>query len=194
MKILKYGFFGEDEPLRIFLQNYLRTISTEQIQFAKDIPFAKRFKVANKKQVDTQFAEVCERGLTDYRQDCIFVGRDLDTFDSTIFQQKLGAMQQQAGRWVKQTLFLIPVQCIEHWLWYLKWRQENPSATKNINLESRTRGEAKQMVYGSHKPPPKLSIPIVDALSSQFDVEWLCTRSESFNTFHQAVIRFLAAM
>lgn len=100
-------------------------------------------------------------------------------------------MQQQAGRWASQTVFLIPVQCIEHWLWYLKWQQENPGVTKNINLESKTRSEAKQNVYGSRTPSTKHSIPIVNSLSNQLDIEWLCSRSLSFNSFHQLVVLFL---
>ena len=50
MTMLRYGFFGEDDAQRLFLQHYLAVISVGQSwQFEADEVFAGRFRGVNKK-------------------------------------------------------------------------------------------------------------------------------------------------
>ncbi len=80
-----------------------------------------------------------------------------------------------------------PVQCIEHWLLYLKYKSDNPTSTKNVSFENQPRKRAKFDIYGDEDPPNEVSNPIVDSLSRKFDVSWLGQRSDSFKHFHKQV-------
>jgi len=195
MRIIRYGFFGEDDAQQLFLRHYLAAITAGQPwQFEADEAFGLLFKGQNKTRVDNLFDEVCEIGLLNYRQQCFFVGRDLDDHDADAFRAKQEEMQQRLQNRQIQAVLLIPVQCIEHWLWYLKWQTENPSSTKNINLDTQPRPEAKEAVYQARKCSTKHSNPIVERLAAGIDIAWLESRSASFLAFHRQVKSYLAAL
>jgi hypothetical protein len=197
MKILKYGYFGEDEAHRIFLANYLEQLvsyldKSDNIIFDFDEEFTYKFKGRNKSDVDKLFAEAVQEGFIDYRQDVFFVGRDLDTFQNHEFKDKITSMQSQLRNDFKEKTFLmIPVQCIEHWLWYLKIKKENPNLTKNISLESKPNREAKIELYGKARVSNNISIPIVKEISKNIDFDYLENISISFNTFNSQVKKFI---
>ncbi len=200
MKILKYGYFGEDEAHRIFLASYLEQLvkyldKLEELNFEFDQIFTYRFKATKRSEVDARFAEAVQEGFIDYQHDIFFVGRDLDTFHSNEFKNKVTSMKSQLRDDFKEKTFLmIPVQCIEHWLWYMKIKIENPSSTKNESLESKPRGEAKIALYGSPKVSNEKSNPIVKELSKVLDFEYLESRSESFRVFHNRVKDFITTL
>jgi hypothetical protein len=198
MRELKYGYFGEDEAQRIFLGNYLIQLidylgKSKDIFFNYDVEFSYVFKgVKNSTIIDQDFAEAVRVGFIKYGQDLFFVGRDLDTYLDKEFKRKLASMQNELDEKFKgKTFLMIPVQCIEHWLWYMKFKVDNPDSTKNIPLESKPNPEAKKAVYGSPKISNKKSIPIVEEYSKQIDFDYLESRSESFRVFHNSVKNFL---
>jgi hypothetical protein len=198
MRELKYGYFGEDEAQRIFLENYLIQLidylgKSKDIFLTYDVEFSYVFKgVKNSTIIDQDFAEAVRVGFIKYGQDLFFVGRDLDTYLDKEFKRKLTSMQDELDEKFKaKTFLMIPVQCIEHWLWYLKIKVENPNSTKNISLESKPNREAKIALYGSPKVSNKKSNPIVEEFSKILDLEYLVSRSESFRIFHNSVKSFL---
>jgi hypothetical protein len=198
MKILKYGYFGEDEAQRIFLENYLIQLieylgKSKDIFFEYDVEFSYLFKgVKNSTIIHQDFAEAVRVGFIKYGQDLFFVGRDLDTHLDKEFKRKFASMQGELDEKFKaKTFLMIPVQCIEHWLWYMKIKVENPNSTKNISLESKPNREAKIALYGNPKVSNKKSNPIVEEYSRMLDFEYLESRSESFNAFHSRVKRFI---
>ena len=183
MSVLKYGFIGEDAAQRIFLQNYLKQVLPD---FEFDANFT--IKATNKKEVDELFAEAVLEGFQRYGHQLFFVGRDLDDFQEKAYHQKMNDMLKKIpSKFQSQTIFFIPVQCIEHWLWYIKRNRENPSETKNIELEKKPRNDAKIAIYGFSKVSTKTSNPIVENLSNGFDINWLSSRSKSFLNFHSQV-------
>ncbi len=88
MKTITYGFFGEDEAQRIFLQNYLLQLAGtfEGMTFYRDEAFHWRFRASNKKEVDNLFAEAALEGFSVYNLDLYFVGRDSDHHDPKVFE------------------------------------------------------------------------------------------------------------
>lgn len=195
MSTLRYGFFGEDDAQRLFLHHYLTAMSAKQPwQFQIDEKFGYRFKGLNKKQVYNLFDEVCQIGSRDYQQNCFFVGLDLDDYSVEAFHTRQREMQGRLQAREVEAILLIPVQCIEHWLWYLKWRIENPRSTKNENFEMKPRSDAKLAVYNAKKCSTKHSNPIAEQLASGIDIEWLASHSTSFLAFHQQVEAYLAAL
>lgn len=193
MSIIRYGFFGEDEAQRLFLHHYLTALTAAQAhQFVADDTF--RLVGGNKSRVDSQFAEACEIGLLRHRQQCFFVGRDLDDYSAEAFREKVTDMQARLQNRDITAILLIPVQCIEHWLLYLQWHAKNPKLTKNISFETTPRKEAETQVYGKPKMPLSLSLPVIVALAADMDIEWLASRSPSFLAFHNQVEAYLAAL
>ena len=136
MRILRYGFFGEDDAQRLFLHHYLSSLAAgKNWRFEIDPNF--RLKGGTRRIVEAQFDEACEIGLTQYKQDCFFIGMDLDDHATGVFQATARAMQQKldSRSLSASAILMIPVQCIEHWLRYLQWHAQNPQSTKNITLE-----------------------------------------------------------
>lgn len=191
MRIIRYGFYGEDDAQKIFLKNYLNGIST--VRFELDEEFCSRYRARNKKQVDDKFDFVSQQGFLEYQHDVFFVGRDLDTHLSSEYLKKYNWFKEVNPN-AQNILFMIPVQCIEHWLWYLKVKQQNPNSTKNNPLETKPRKAAKQSVYGIPEAVNAISNPIVERLTEKFEIEWLESRSASFRHFHQQVQAFLAQL
>jgi hypothetical protein len=187
MKQLKYGFYGEDDAHKIFLHNYLKHFA-DTIIFERDDDFCNRFRANGRKQVDTKFAYVAREGLAKHQHKVFFVGRDVDSYLDAQFNQRLDHFRKER---IENLLVMLPIQCVEHWLWYLKRKKDNPALTKNISLESQLRDKAKFEVYGEEEPPNRVSNPIVDELSKRFDIPWLESRSDSFKHFHNQVIEFL---
>ena len=195
MTIMRYGFFGEDEAQRLFLHHYLEAIAVGQAwRFEADEAFTRRFRGQNKTRVNDLFDEVCEIGFREYWLQCFFVGLDLDDFDAAAFQVKQTEMRCRLHERGIEAILLIPVQCIEHWLWYLRWRMEHPRSTKNERLETQPRENAKLAVYNAKKCSTKHSNPIVAELSAGMEIEWLASRSTSFLAFHTQVQSYLAAL
>ena len=187
MKQFKYGFYGEDDAHKIFLHNYLSQFADSAV-FERDDEFCGRFRAGGKKQVDTKFAYVAREGFGYYQHDVFFVGRDIDSHQPDQFHLRLKHFEKER---IQNLLVMPPVQCIEHWLLYLKYKSDNPTSTKNVSFENQPRKRAKFDIYGDEDPPNEVSNPIVDSLSRKFDVSWLGQRSDSFKHFHKQVTTFL---
>lgn len=192
MKVLKFGFFGEDIAQRIFIENYLKTFQiSHQLDFQIDEEFCSQYQAFNKKEVESKFSETIQIGFSHFQQDVFFVGRDMDTADKQEFEKKYAQLQSKIWQQFQpRTCIFLPVQCIEHWLCYLKWQRENPNSTKNIDFEKKPNRDAKIQVYGKPKVTNKISIPIVEELTQNFSIDWLASRSISFLHFHNQVIIF----
>jgi len=193
MRVLRYGFFGEDDAQRLFLHHYLAKLAVNQdYQFEADTAF--HLVGGTKSRVKAQFDEACDTGLSQYRQDCFFIGFDLDDHAVDVFHDTVREMQKKLAERELAAILLIPVQCIEHWLRYLQWREENPHSTKNATLETEERRQAKTKLYGSPKVSTRHSNPIVERLAANLDINWLASRSLSFLAFHKQVEAYLASL
>lgn len=182
-QIITYAFFGEDIAQHNFLEKYLSQQFPDR--FIEDENERWRFKAGNSKQVDILLPEALrQRALLSL--DVLFVGRDVDT-------EHLPTIIARQNHYVGKckdhpAILMLPVQCVEHWLWYIKRHQEEPG--KNTPLESQLRPSAKQAVYGDTNVVKK-QIPIANDILTSLDVTWLASRSESFRHFHQQVLNFL---
>lgn len=179
-----YGFFGEDAAQRNFLSAYLNQQYLDT--FTESETFGLRIKATNKDQVDSRLpgALLVRRDLG---LDILFVGRDTDSSDPKSIQLCRERFEKHCvGQ--HPVMFLIPVQCIEHWLWYIKRHRDSPGVNKP--LEPYTRTEAKKVVYGDALTAAK-RFEILNALVNNFDIAWLETRSESFKRFHRQVKGFV---
>lgn len=201
--ILTYGFFGEDEGQARFLEQYLLKIAAlYPVEFLAHAWYSKKFKGINNKGVDKGFREAWLAGFgqAQYRLDCLFIGRDLDADTSTIRAERLDwFLDQIAGidrsDWRASTIFILPMQCIEHWLLALQ-RKADGRLTKDCRgLESILNEAVKREVYDEHSRTPveKTKDELVTELAADLDIEWLADISESFRLFHQDVVAYITA-
>ncbi|RZK39585.1 MAG: hypothetical protein EOO61_07090 [Hymenobacter sp.] len=194
---IRYGFFGEDSGQRIFLEQYLvqltqnKTVSFEQAQY-----FSKQFGFINNKVVDRRCGDACKQAflLEKTTLDCLFIGRDVDSYKITDYQKRLTDLQVSIQpRWQHKAILLLPVQCIEHWLLYLHRLASGIPINKIRELETVPKDSAKDELYKFPRQPATQSKDeFVAVLASNLDINWLCERSNSFNRFHQQVNTFLA--
>lgn len=196
MKILKYGFFGEDIAQQLFLENYLKQLViylgvADTIGFERDPVFP--LKGGHRSGVLKMFEEAVQQGLAYYSQEVFFVGIDLDSEKmeehSKLFQDMNG--REVIKKYQNQAFIFIPVQCIEHWLLYLKFKKEHPNSNKNEKYEQIARSDAKKKMYGFARPVMDKQMEVVAQYTENMDIEWLFERSESFHHFHCQLIDFL---
>ena len=182
--IITYGFFGEDVAQRNFLAKYLDQQYPNT--FIEDEDFRWKIKVRGRDQVDASISEALFQKAK-FRLDVLFVGRDVDTsHEPTIKARREEFEKKCTGH--HPVVLMLPVQCVEHWLWYIKRHQEEPG--KNSPLESSPRPDAKLAVYAGTKVAEK-QVGIANDILANFDISWLEQRSESFKHFLQQVINFL---
>lgn len=185
-KTFTFGFLGEDVAQKNFLTKYLE--SQHPGQFVEKSEFGWRIKASNKDDVDANLDAALLFKLR-FGLDVLFIGRDTDSGDAKSVEScraKIASpFKGQMG-----VIFMVPVQCIEHWLWYLKRKQDNPVSTKNESLESFRRTEAKNAIYGE-KPKAATRMLIANELLIDLDVSWLEQRSDSFKHFHNQVNTFI---
>ncbi|GAB3945756.1 hypothetical protein GCM10028805_15370 [Spirosoma harenae] len=182
-QIITYAFFGEDEAQRNFLEKYLNQQYPNT--FIEDENERWRFKAENANQVDKLLPDALRKRIL-LGLDVLFVGRDLDTeHKPTIKSRQEHYTNKCIGH---PAVLILPVQCIEYWLWYIKRHRDEPG--KNSPLESMPRSEAKRAIYGETKLVKK-QIPIANDILESLDVSWLESRSDSFKHFHKQVAEFL---
>ncbi|GAB3798671.1 hypothetical protein GCM10028819_20300 [Spirosoma humi] len=183
-RIITYGFFGEDKAQRNFLEKYLHQQYPET--FIEDEAERWRFKATNGTQVDKLLPDALrQRALLGL--DILFVSRDIDTEHKPTIKARQEVYTTKCGS--HPVVLMLPVQCIEYWLWYIKRHKEE--AGKNTPLESYPRSEAKRSVYGETNLVDKQILTANDILAD-FDVSWLESRSDIFRHFHKQVTDFLA--
>ncbi|MGA0555534.1 hypothetical protein ACO2Q8_02715 [Larkinella sp. VNQ87] len=187
IKPIRYGLLCEDMPQRHFLDAYLNLCFTGR--FEKDEDFGWQIHTTTAKEVENTLPDALRKGFTKFKLGTLFVGRDADSGDrkkvDSLISKLAGICQSYP-----QAILVVPVQCIEHWLWYLKWRQDNHLSTKNVSFEQFDRRDAKRAVYGGSIKIDK-QLEEVSKLVQSLDVYWLESRSESFKHFHQQVVTFL---
>lgn len=182
-RIITYGFFGEDEAQRNFLEKYLQRQYPDT--FIEDENERWRFKASNGDQVDSLLPDALRQRVR-LGIDVLFIGRDVDTeHKPTVTIRQNDYKSRCEGH---PAVLMLPVQCIEYWLWYIKRHREEPG--KNAPLESQPRLFAKQAIYADTKLVVK-QLEIANDILADLDVSWLESRSDSFKHFHRQVLAFL---
>jgi len=184
MKFIKYAVLCEDTAQREFLQMVLPLLTKENMNFE----FVKtRIEATTKTQVDKRAAEACKVAFINHNVELFLVCRDVDSDTqkefNRLYEMFNGMFHKLQEKHRNQCVIVLPVRCIEHWFWYIKYHQENPNLTKNITLENKTGNEAKTAVYDKVKVSKDMQ-EIRREIMESIDVEKLISRSESFKKFH----------
>jgi hypothetical protein len=182
--ILIYGFFGEDEAHRNFLSRYLN--HRYPGIFLEDDDFRYQIRARNRDQVDALLPLALAQKVKS-RLDILFVTRDVDSHHAATIKSRREILNQACVAH-QPVVLMLPVQCIEHWLWYIKRHQGEPG--KHSPLEQNPRRDAKSAIYGDSKVVTT-QLNFANQLLDQLDVDWLSQRVDSFKHFHQQVVQFL---
>ena len=183
-----YGILCEDKAHRNFIEYYLSQCHGGLFQEHSE--FRWRIHASNAKEVDDSVPDATRQGFTRYGLDMLIAGRDADTIDLQRIEILKTTLSSSCGHHYPKVILMVPVQCIEHWLLYIKRHLEHPRLTKNESLESIRRPESKKLVYGDIKKADK-QVEIARELLVYFDVNWLESRSASFKHFHHQVKNFI---
>lgn len=192
MRVIQYGFFGEDAAQREFLAAYLHCLETPAGDTLFDAVsyFGKRFGPMNNKVVDRLCADACREAfiLGHPLLDWLFIGRDVDSFDSAQHEQKAEEFRQKIpAQWHNRTLLMLPVQCAEHWLLYLAQHPDRQPQERKPN------DQAKDLVYANtNKSKAIIRAELLATLSLE-RISWLAEVSASFRAFHTQVQQYLEA-
>lgn len=193
MRIIQYGFFGEDIAQREFLAAYLRCCETpaNDTLFEAVPYFGRKFGPMNNKVVDRRCADACsEAFVLGYPLlDWLFIGRDVDSFDFTYHERRTAELRAKIpAQWHSRTLLMLPMQCAEHWLRYLaQYPDRQP-------LERIPNSQVKDMVYsGVAKSKEVIRHELLATLNTA-RISWVAEVSASFRMFHEQVSHFLSAL
>ncbi len=193
MRMVRYGFFGEDAGQRRFLAAYLLHCNTQNsaVAFESVEYFGKKFGPMNNKVVDRRCGDAClEAFVLGYPVlDWLFVGRDVDSFDPARHQHLSDTLRASIpGKWQGRTLLMLPVQCVEHWLLYLARYPAREAREKTPNEQ------VKKMVYADRAKSHDAIVNELNATLSPERIAWLAEVSASFRSFHQQVKAYLGAL
>lgn len=183
MTLIKYGVICEDEAQNDFLRIILAHFTSQELEFIK---VNTHIKAENDDQVDRKFIKACNLSFIDkrYKVNIFFVCRDVDTHHENGFTSKYSKFDEGLkGQYRNKCVIMLPVQCIEHWLLYIKYHKDNPTSNKNYSLETKQREAVKQEIYGSNLSYKKKR-SIIQELMKTADLTKLQNQSESFKRFH----------
>ncbi|WP_020601080.1 hypothetical protein [Spirosoma panaciterrae] len=186
-QIVSYGILCEDRAHKNFIEHYLTQCHPGVFQ--QNEQFGWQIKASTAKEVEDALPDATRQAFTKYGLDILFVGRDADSSESKQIEA-LKVKLSTLCRAHANVILMIHVQCIEHWLLYLQWHQQNPESTKNEPLEHIVRHEAKLKIYGGKLRVEK-QLEKANELLADFDLNWLESRSGSFKHFHKQVVTFL---
>ncbi|WP_223652396.1 hypothetical protein [Hymenobacter psoromatis] len=193
MRVLQYGFFGEDIAQREFLAAYLQCYETPDgsTLFDSVAYFGKQFGPMNNKVVDRRCADACrEAFVLGYPiVDWLFIGRDVDSFEFAYHEKRAAELRAKIPvQWHNRTVLMLPMQCAEHWLLYLA---QYPS---NEPLERKPNSQAKDAVYADAAKTKETIRKELLATLTVARVNWMAEVSVSFRAFHEQVQQFLTRL
>lgn len=192
----KYVMYCEDQPQRLFLKKILSVLPTfnnfnvsfEHLETEK-LGFQKG--KYNRKVILNTYKNQSEIILEKfYDINLFFVGLDYDDISNKNFDIFYTELTKENLK-NKKIIFFIPLQCIEHWYYFIK-TQENPS-TKTDNVEKTPRDEVKKLVYGNIKDKQSHEV-ICKEILTQLDIDFLKQKSHSFNKFVTILTNYLKTL
>jgi hypothetical protein len=166
-------------------------IAVEKVECVFDNSYFKQFRCRNNKDVLKALPQASAYiVLPKYNLDLLLAGIDFDDRPKANFEKELQNLYNKVDKIAKnKTIIFFPVQAIEHWLYILQFKMENPASTKNISdeVENTRRKDLKNKMYKPGVNKEELS----EKLSLQGNIDWLITRSKSFKKFYQQTTDFL---
>lgn len=195
MKQVKYGVFGEDDPHRIFIRNFLKQISNEQIQFYPDRNFENDVKAPRSfKKVISELDKFAKIAFAKYYIQLFIIvfdnDRRLDSSREHQVEIRSKMYELVKNDFGKKYIICVPVECIEHWLWHIKdISGSEKDRIKPFAVEKKNSLEAKEYVYQTSVSKKKREI--IEAMTEKFSIDELRSVSASFSIFYQSITEYM---
>lgn len=142
----------------------------------------------NRKKVEMQMNNAAIESITIFKDDVFFIVQDTDhTIDKVIWEKYHSLVTIIDEKIRPQVRIVLPEQCIEYWLRYLKWYKLNPTEVLTEHFESQKKRAIKNNLYGGSKSREE----IVEELCQSINISFLSQYSRSFNWFLMQVKDFL---
>ena len=132
---LSYGAFCEDFAIENFLEiiipQFIKYFKFHDINIEKSNAFSNkikgvRFKKSfNRSFIKNEYPKYSQIALEYDNVDLFFAGFDADYNDKKRFEIEINNYYSNLKINIEKCIIFIPVQCIEHWLWYLKLNKES---------------------------------------------------------------------
>ncbi|NOX47080.1 MAG: hypothetical protein GXO89_08900 [Chlorobi bacterium] len=190
MKIVNYSLLCEDVAHETFIKDLLPhfiNISGLEINLGFNKDFFYKYKCRNSKDVLKRYVKASIDAIDRFEIDLLLIGIDYDDRDRGRFSNEIEKLYSGIVQKVREkSVIFFPVQAIEHWLLLIQYRYQNPNSTKNVSndFEKIQRKNAKIDLYGARRPLKETQRKIVSEMVNQINIDWLKTRSQSFNRFY----------
>ena len=186
---ISYSIVCEDVAHYHFTKCVLNTFEEGNLFLFNEACY-RQYKLRTRKEVLNQYVNISNQAFRTYPIDLLIVMFDYDDEPLNNYLTKHTSLAEAVYRDIKdKVLITIPIQAIEHWLRYLQWKAENPDSTRNISIEAEDRSTSKQVIYGTKKPSKEKTEAAINELFDESNMEWLSSRSTSFNHFYSQVKR-----
>jgi hypothetical protein len=191
MKQLKFSILCEDDAQFFAITSFLSQLAQDKVALDFNQAYYKQFKCSNKSDVVNKLKQASAYiVLPKYELDLLLAGIDYDYKPIEDFEIRLKFLQDKVVDVAKnKTIIFLPVQEIEHWLFFIKHKIDNPTSSKNIinEVEKRESKTTKSLVYKNIVDKEDY----IKLLINHCDLEWLSHQSKSFNHFKKSVATFL---
>ena len=174
------------------MDNYLVRLNQERkrvVRFQASDLFNRTFLGIDQRDVDRRAGAAAEQGfgLSQFKLQCLFVGRDLDSNAPTAYDQRAAVLRGKIPfNAHSKTVLMLPMQCIEHWVLYVKRNEHDAESLEDLSNEA-----AQEQLYGVGKIASSHRKEVVRELTNDLRINWLANRSPTFKLFHERVEDFL---
>lgn len=189
MRTIKYTLLCEGYSEHFTLPTILNIIGKdEDILFIRSKLKIEQSASPSKSKVLKKASDFSKRSIIDNKEDVFIVGVDLDAPDHTdeleIWnKQKNEVLLQIEKSLQSKSLVFIPIQAFDYWLLYQKYKVDNSNQYSANSLESKSKKEIKQLLYGKSSPSEYEMNKICKLISPKIEIKELCKLSKSFNKF-----------
>jgi hypothetical protein len=194
--MLNYSLLCEDVAHETFIKYLLPhfiDISGLEIDLGFNEDFFYKYRCRNSKDVLKKYVKASIDATDRFEIDLLFIGIDYDDRDRSRFSNEIEKLYSGIVQKVREkSVIFFPVQAIEHWLLLIQYKYQNPNSTKNISneIEKLQRKSAKVQLFGARRLTKVDQKNRIEEIVKQINIDWLKTRSQSFNRFYIDLNKF----
>lgn len=197
-KRLEYTLIAEGFAEYAFIPTYLRRLAEGYNVQAVQSRISIKNKQSNKSKVLAEAGTFCTAAINE-EHDLFIAGIDLDRADyedeqpyHTAECKKISDAMGKVYTAYKNIIILyVPIQAIEHWLYYQAYKSGLSDSVSANGAERKSQAELKKILYRGKEDQFSME-KVAKAIAEKADFEELTRQSRSFCHFHNQVEAFLA--
>lgn len=195
MRRLTYTLIGEGFAEYAFIKKYLEIVAeSKQI---RAVSSGQELTRGSKAKVYNELLTFYIRSFVDNYIDLFIAGVDLDEqdFELDVFNAEINRLKARLGslynKYKQKTILFVPIQAIDCWILYQKYKIDRSAKSNDNSLESRSKNDIKRAVYNNTQPGRQIIERVATQIAERADFDELARQSKSFNKFHEQVKNFI---